>query len=158
MHNNELYSLVETFRCAIIKAVRDGKLSITPFTYFPDGCCDMASEMLAQYLYDQGIETVMVNGANDIDGSRHVWLRTLDGINIDITAYQFEGSIKGISNISKTIIGDEDSIHRIYAFAREECPPMCVEDNIYNEEYRNSWNRRERDLYIAYSILLEDYL
>lgn len=125
MHSNEVYSLAETFRRAIIKAVRDRKLEITPFTCFPDGCCDMTSEMLAQYLHDNGIETVMVNGANDIDGSRHVWLRTLDGINIDITAYQFEGRIKGISNISKTIIGEEDAIHRIFAFERRVSADVC---------------------------------
>lgn len=45
-----------------------------------------------------------------------------------------------------------------YLHLKEECPPMCVEDDIYNEEYRNSWNRRERDLCMAYNILLEDYL
>lgn len=44
------------------------------FRIFPRGCCLRATEVLAEYLYRKGIETIIVQGSSMIDGGTHAWL------------------------------------------------------------------------------------
>jgi hypothetical protein len=151
----KLYELAGNFRQAIEQAVHDGRLTITPFTAYPRGCCDMGSELLAQYLLDNQIVTMMINGKTEKDNSHHVWLRTDDGITIDITADQFNGQIGMPSYSAPIIIGDEAPIHDVFSDERYSEEPLCKERPIY--QVKSCPNRRERDLYEAYNIL-RDYL
>lgn len=101
---NTILCLTEKFSVELDKLVREfrGALeSTTPHDFdgtslavsqFPDACCDDSSLLLAAYLADNGFPEVHVirgadGGSNGELGS-HVWLE-LDGIQIDITADQF---------------------------------------------------------------------
>ncbi len=151
----QIRCLAEKFRKAILRAVQDGELRTTTFPAFPKGCCDMASELLAQFLLDKGIETFMINGQSRKDNSHHVWLRTKkDNIIIDITAYQFEYLYKE-EPIPKTIVGEELNVHKEFSECRYCEKPMCLKDNIYETKYRNSSNFRQKCLYDAYTAVLK---
>ena len=62
---------------------------------FPTGCCELVSELLRQFLFENGIESLLVYGdCWDDDCSctqSHVWLVLKDGTVIDITGDQFKG-------------------------------------------------------------------
>lgn len=61
--------------------------------FFPQGCCDIASDLLAQYLLENDIITQCNYGEYDYYEYEikypHSWLETRDGYVIDITADQF---------------------------------------------------------------------
>jgi len=61
-------------------------------TSFPTACCEYASLLLAWFLVEEqpDIQVELVTGELESDRqSRHVWLR-IDGLNVDITADQFD--------------------------------------------------------------------
>ena len=95
----EIRRLAQAFREGIEKAVESGDISSittkTTMPYFPKGCCEIASDLLAQYLLEKGTHTKSVHGEYDFDDWEnkfpHTWLETDGGIIIDITADQFVG-------------------------------------------------------------------
>ena len=61
-------------------------------TSFPTACCEYASLLLAWFLVEEqpDIQVELVTGELVSDRqSRHVWL-SIDGLNVDITANQFD--------------------------------------------------------------------
>lgn len=95
----EIRRLALAFREGIERAVGSGDISprTTKSTMpsFPRGCCDIASDLLAEYLLENGIHTKSVHGEYDYDNWEnrfpHTWLETEDGVIVDITADQFAG-------------------------------------------------------------------
>lgn len=62
------------------------------FTSFPTACCEYASLLLTWFLVEEqpDIQVELVSGELMSDRqSRHVWL-SIDGLNVDITASQFD--------------------------------------------------------------------
>jgi len=93
MSNDELFTIIVEFRTAIVEAKEAGELEqFGVMRYFPRGCCEFASDLLAYYLYDKfSIVTEHYNGKFD-DGifehtTNHEWL-TYDNNIIDITYSQ----------------------------------------------------------------------
>lgn len=94
---------LETFVYNFRKAIEAAKKNNEPgefFRKFPVGQCGHASDILAQYLIDNGISVIYVNGTyygDDFDDwQAHTWL-LVKGLVIDITGDQFkfhEESIK----------------------------------------------------------------
>lgn len=137
MNVSDYTKLARKFRNAIENAVDSGELRSYPFYKFPRDCCDMTCDLLAQYLLEHQIETVQVNGIHESDSQwHHVWLQTMDGIVIDITADQFNKS-KGMPNqISDIHVGDEGLVHKIFSnsrryeenttFVEELCDPFGI--------------------------------
>lgn len=86
----DLYIIASSFRTAIEKAVRAGKLK--EMITFPRGCCGLASELLQQYLFELNIFTWYISGRCGYgwDGESHAWLETKNGTVIDITGDQYQ--------------------------------------------------------------------
>ena len=89
----ELYEIVLNFKKAIEKAQENrifGNHSI--MKYFPNGCCEVASDLLAHHLLNEHkINTSHYNGLYDGDSENifnHDWLKYKNWI-IDITYSQF---------------------------------------------------------------------
>lgn len=152
-----IYDKALQFRMAIEKAVDHDQLSYYPFNKFPSECCDYASELLAQYLFEAGVYTVMIRGTHINDLQRyHIWLRTLcDGLTIDITADQFSFKGEMPSNIPSVIVGSEKDIHGLFGYDRKEEKPMLfyTAENRINNEYESS--KRVYELICAYEKILE---
>ena len=92
---DRLYALASKFRLAIEAALADGRFSDEiVFSRFPRGCCGDSSDLLAQYLLENGIRTYYVCGTHYEDdcenNQSHAWLLTEDEVIIDITADQFK--------------------------------------------------------------------
>lgn len=95
----EIRRLAQAFREGIEKAVESGDISSrttkSTMSYFPKGCCEVASDLLAQFLLEKGTHTKSVHGEYDFDDWEnkfpHTWLETDGGVIIDITADQFVG-------------------------------------------------------------------
>lgn len=67
-----------------------GRLSI--FQCFPRGCCRYTSDLLAQFMLDNGIEAnriEMVEAETNEDNYTHCWLMIDNVLFVDITADQF---------------------------------------------------------------------
>lgn len=99
MNIAEIRRLAQSFREVIENAVECGDISSrttkSTMPYFPKGCCEVASDLLAQYLLEKGVHTKSVHGEYDYDDWEnkfpHTWLETDGGVIIDITADQFIG-------------------------------------------------------------------
>jgi hypothetical protein len=94
---NNCKVLATKYRYAIDKALVKGEfINDSSFDRFPLGCCGDASDLLAQYLLDNGINTYYVCGnyySKDYitwNTQSHAWLMTEDRIIIDITGDQFK--------------------------------------------------------------------
>lgn len=74
-------------RAALDYLSRANQLDAAVTGRFPAGCCGFASEVLGQYLIDQGIRGCVSAYAND-GTAGHTWLR-FGGLAIDITGDQF---------------------------------------------------------------------
>ena len=88
-------TLAEHFRSAIDIAVQNNVFPLKDWMrHFPSGCCDDARDLLAFYLKQNGIETAQINGVYRDEApeniTNHVWLKTQDGLIIDITGDQFQ--------------------------------------------------------------------
>jgi len=88
---SELYKLASSFREAIIVAIKNGDIVEENMHGFPQGCCTYASDLLQKYLYEQGIDTLLMSGiyGYGCDGESHSWLETKDGTVVDITGDQY---------------------------------------------------------------------
>lgn len=108
---------VMKFREAIDIAKEDGRfIHLYPFNRFPNDCCEHASDLLAQYLFEKGVKTEQVNGSLEFDETwHHVWLLTEDGIVIDITGDQFIGKISELKENPKSVyIGEEGELQKLF--------------------------------------------
>lgn len=89
---------VHRFRNALVKAAELESFRLHKFerwnelNSFPFGSCDLASNFLAMYLKDKGIESKVIWCRNDLEKYKsvksHVWLEVGD-VFVDITISQF---------------------------------------------------------------------
>lgn len=113
-----IQQLAEQFRNAIEYAKENyEKDDLHFFQRFPSGCCGDASDLLAQFLFDNGIKTFQVQGDYcEPDGQlqSHAWLSTEDSIIIDITGDQFKyNKIYNFFDIP-VYVGYESNFHKMF--------------------------------------------
>ena len=123
MYMEELRQLAEAFRTAIEDAISDNALTKeargTTLLNFPVGCCELASDLLAQFLLDNGIETQLVHGEYQYNASSnrfpHSWLKTEDGAVIDITADQFSHNpVFRDYHLTPCYVGEHNSFYDLF--------------------------------------------
>lgn len=89
----QIYHLSRNFRKALEIVRKDqlyGRLRI--FQNFPNGCCTYISDLLADYLYDNGITIKYVaSGETNQEDYSHCWVVIEGDYIVDITADQFNG-------------------------------------------------------------------
>ena len=139
---------VRHFRNAIdIAKHNDEFAGISPFNNFPYDCCDIACDLLAQYLSEIGIATHQVNCASKYDESwHHVWLETSDNILIDITGDQFVGRISQLRENPKSVyVREKGQIHEIFCLKREvESNTIFTDENEFTFFNRQPSPRQEK--------------
>jgi hypothetical protein len=120
--------LVKQFRFAIEKAKQSGERQEF-FVKFPRGQCGNASDMLAQFLIDNGIDEIYYEFGvycckGPYNSQSHAWLK-MDDLLIDITADQFKDFPPPLTNDTPIYIGphipyydsfntDKSTIHKHY--------------------------------------------
>ncbi|MBM7561517.1 hypothetical protein [Fusibacter tunisiensis] len=112
-----LEKLVYSFREAIIAAKKNNE-SGELFRKFPVGQCGHTSDVLAQYLIDNGCNLVTyVNGTyygDNIDSRQaHTWLLVDDWV-IDITGDQFKYQEELLNYDVPVYIGPVTDFHRLF--------------------------------------------
>lgn len=112
-----LQKLVYNFRDAIETAIENGE-SGTFFRKFPTGQCGHTSDMLTQYLIDNGFESIVyVNGTyygdKWDDRWSHTWLVVNDQI-IDITGDQFRYHQEPLRNTIPVYIGPSNKFYDLF--------------------------------------------
>lgn len=142
---NKLYELSAQFRMAIEEALQSGVFSSKDRMYrFPNGCCDDASDLLAYYLKQQGINTVQICGTYRDDNPEntlsHAWIKTGDDIIIDITGDQFHSMPELFYYSIPVYVGDEDLFHKLFVEKR-------LYDNFNFEPCESSQQKRMMMLY-----------
>jgi hypothetical protein len=126
-----LFELATTFRQALLDCPKDdfSDYQKKRLLNFPRQSCDVASMLLAHYLWDQGFQNVerVLGFLDPLDfKSSHVWLET-EGWIIDLTAHQFPGVRDSIifakaknSWHSKCDVQTRDPAHLDQTWARSE--------------------------------------
>ncbi|MEI4551237.1 hypothetical protein [Pseudoalteromonas spongiae] len=87
-----LLELVHKFGAAFLSELEEAQYLGTELNSFPAGSCEITSQMLALYLYSNGINDVVYtrNQTSTLNaGSIHYWVIAENTI-IDLTAHQFE--------------------------------------------------------------------
>lgn len=121
---DEIRRLAHSFRNGIKNAVANGGISSrstkSTMIYFPKGCCEVASDLLAQYLLDRGIHTKSVHGEYAYDDWEnkysHTWLETGSGVIIDITAEQFvDNGIFKVLGVMPCFVGTDRSFYSLFS-------------------------------------------
>ena len=112
-----LEELVYNFRGAIEAAKENGEVG-TFFRKFPTGQCGHTSDMLAQYLIDNGFESIVyVNGTyygDEWDNQwSHTWLVVNEQI-IDITGDQFKYHQEPLKNNVPVYIGPANKFYDLF--------------------------------------------
>lgn len=113
--------LATRFRHAIEAACANGEFSDDfSFGHFPRACCGDASDLLAQYLLDNGIATYYVCGEHydddsESNGQSHAWLKTADDTIIDITGDQFKYDPTYLNYNESVYVGMIDEFHELFS-------------------------------------------
>lgn len=139
--------LAEKFRAAIECAKEhEEKDNLHFFQRFPSGCCGDTSDLLAQYLSDNGIKTFQVRGDfYEPEPQSHAWLSTEDNIVIDITGDQFKyNKIYNYFNIP-VYVGHESDFHKMFE----------DRDYYYNTEINNIGGIAQCRLINLYDIIMK---
>lgn len=112
--------LATRFRSAIDKALSEGKFDKdSSFHNFPHACCGDTSDLLAQYLLDNGTKTYYVCGNYYFDdgtmsAQSHAWLWAADKTIIDITGDQFKHDSTFLNYSIPVYVGYEDEFHKLF--------------------------------------------
>lgn len=114
---NELKRLVYMFRMAIEKAIENGEEG-TFFAKFPKGQCGITSELLAQFLIDNGFDSIeymcgTFRGDQHEEIQSHAWLIIEQNI-VDITSDQFVNYEGKLKNNRKVYVGPVDDYYKIF--------------------------------------------
>lgn len=152
-----LYKLVEIFRCAIDDAKLSKKFNSNSCLFrFPDDCCDVTCDLLAEYLREHDIYTFQINGKNMYDNQwHHVWLNTFDGVIIDITGDQFNGKPGFPNNIASVWVGKENEVHKMFCVDRKKEENTVFSDPLQYDGYGGKPSARQKKLIHAYEIIRE---
>lgn len=149
----KIRELAEEFRQAIIDAKNDGAFAhYSPMKYFPRGCCEVASDLLAEYLRSNGIETHGVFGIfyynNDTDYYPHEWLvlQNHEEIIIDITGDQFcfEKLLDCYS--IPVYMGTVDDMHRKFKITE----PFRMAGKQLGKDHSNDLIERQLNIVLSY--------
>lgn len=141
--SNELKVLVFNFR----KAIEAAKANYEPgefFRKFPVGQCGNASDILAQYLLDEGISPIIyVNGTyygdNYNDRWAHTWL-VVNGFVVDITGDQFKDKAKPLKNDVPIYIGPMTEYYRLFEIGPGgKCKHLGLDPTWYNYHELKDW-------------------
>lgn len=88
------------------------------FKRFPCGCCGDASDLLAQFLLENGIKTYYVCGTYRDEVyeniQSHAWLVTEDNTMIDITGDQFKNHSDFLNYDKAIYVGSKDDFHKLF--------------------------------------------
>ena len=109
MNDNDfrkLKGLVVAFHDALERHdFSDSRLNLRKF---PVECCHYACNLLTIFLFDQGYTNIQKfsGGRPDDSSESHLWL-TVNGVIVDITAYQFDETIE------KAIVARDSSWHSV---------------------------------------------
>ena len=111
--------LSKIFRNAIDLAKDAGEFDRDfSFCRFPHGCCGDASDLLAQFLLENGIRTYYICGTySDCSFENiqtHAWLFTDNHIIIDITGDQFKNNPIFLNYDKPIYIGVKDDLHSLF--------------------------------------------
>jgi len=139
--------LVNQFRNAIDVARDAGELDKDiSFYKFPRGCCGDASDLLAQFLLENGIRTYYVSGTyRDVSFENiqtHAWLLTDNQTIIDITGDQFRDNPDFLNYDKSVYVGAEDDFHRLF-----EVEDRDVHENISLDALGSMCQPRLKGLY-----------
>lgn len=115
----KIVQLATEFREAIDLAFEAGEFdSDIIFRSFPRGCCGDASDLLAQYLLENGIKTTYVCGTYwgepEENGQSHAWLVTGRYTIIDITGDQFKRNPTFLNYDNPVYVGRKDKFHGLF--------------------------------------------
>lgn len=123
--------LAKQYRDAIDAALDNREFRKPRFSNFPVDCCDLACDLLGQYLSENGIETYQIRGECNFDYQQHhVWL-VHDEIVIDITGDQFAGKLGYPLDIPKVHVGPMSETQSLFCIDRERW-----ENTNYNDATR----------------------
>ena len=140
--------IASQYRSAIDKTLAMGEFDNDfSFNRFPRGCCGDASDLLAQYLLDNGIKTYYVCGNYYYDeptkgAQSHAWLQTEDKTIIDITGDQFKDYSAFLNYDVSVYVGPGDEFHRLF-----EVEDRDVHENMGLEALGSICRPRLRELY-----------
>lgn len=118
---DEIIQLANVFRQAIEYYIH----SCTPKTQllqvFPRGNCQLASGFLQKFLYENGIDTVLICGIDyGEENESHAWLVTDDEIVIDITGDQYKTRPNEFNYDIPVYVGPMDSFHKLFSINYRE--------------------------------------
>ncbi len=138
----DLEYLVIKFRNAIDKAKEKGEFYKFPLIcYFPKGCCDMVSDLLAQFLLDNNIKTYSIHGTfwgdSLEDTQPHTWLVTDNDIIIDITGDQFYLHPAPLNYNEPIYVGRTDYFHDQFDFEDND---ICENIGLLAYVNNDKWN------------------
>lgn len=109
----ELKQLISQFRNAIDVAQDAGGFDRDfSFYNFPHGCCGDTSELLAQFLLENGIRTYYVFGM--YKKCSHAWILMDHHTIIDITGDQFKDNSDFLNYNKSVYVGVEDDFHSLF--------------------------------------------
>lgn len=139
----KLETLVSNFR----KAIEAAKANNEPgdfFRRFPVGQCGNTSDILAQYLIDNGIGPITyVNGTYYGDGWDDRWAHTwlvVSGLVIDITGDQFKYHEKPLAYDVPVYIGPMTDYYRLFEIGPGgECEHFGLEKQWSNYHKLKDW-------------------
>lgn len=109
--------LVKNFRNAI-ELAKFNREKGSFFRDFPTGQCGRTSDLLAQYLIDNGFSQIYyVNGTyyypDVFDSQEHAWLE-VKGLIVDITCDQFKYCDEPLINNSPVYVGPKNSFYELF--------------------------------------------
>lgn len=141
--DGNLRELVTKFRDAIEKARDEGEFSSEiSFCHFPRGCCGDTSDLLAQYLLENGYQSTYVWGEHFYDDPEegpqsHGWL-IVNGAIVDITGDQFKCCSVYFNNNKRVYIGPEDAFYDLFEVEDRNIIPL---PNGIRTHYEDCWPR-----------------
>lgn len=137
-----LFQAVQSFHDAFY-AKDKNSFKFRLFSSFPKNCCEFSSILLALFLtkhWDDKQKIKILYGINPDDGyDRHVWLN-IAGINIDITAKQFDPKLSSILITFNTY----NSWHNRYYIDSEN--DFCLD---FGSNYKESLKENMMDDYFS---------
>ena len=111
MTYNRIISLVDNFRERIDYAQSKNLFVNTVLEEFPVQCCGNASRLLAEFLRENGIETLWISSEEFGTDETHAWLVVKDDrINLPRSCY--DGVPSNIMNLLSAYGGNNDSLSK----------------------------------------------
>lgn len=119
--NNKVLEYALHFRTAIENALEARAINSYRFRFFPPGCCDDASDLLAQYLLEYGIRSSNIGATfYSCSGAHqsHAWLCLDDNTYLDITGDQFKHSEDLLRFTIPVYLGPPTPFHILFQIER----------------------------------------